>query len=291
MIRGGNVISMKWPTRKFLLSVIIASLSITAVLGIIGVLWNRPWRNRRENTRQRDRGRCRECLDAVLREAGDISIAPRGAGDRHPECMPRRGYRPLCHLAGCQWPGRCHDADSRGAVPPCGRLDARLSDACMAYIQPADENRRACDDSLYRRRRAHRELRGVPRLRPGQRELPEGTNGGPDPGCAWHHPAPAPASLRTATVRYCGGRRHCPPPVAEPFGREAASSSVTLTGRDGRKPGTSAVAAGKDRGPRAPAYWRDVRFGPAGLSPRVVRVRAASRLWFGRSAGHTSRLT
>jgi hypothetical protein len=30
---------MKWPTRKFLLSVIIASLSITAVLGIIGVLW------------------------------------------------------------------------------------------------------------------------------------------------------------------------------------------------------------------------------------------------------------
>jgi hypothetical protein len=39
MIRGGNVISMKWPTRKFLLSVIIASLSITAVLGIIGVLW------------------------------------------------------------------------------------------------------------------------------------------------------------------------------------------------------------------------------------------------------------
>ena len=39
MIRGGNVISMKWPTRKFLLSVIIASLSITAVLAIIGVLW------------------------------------------------------------------------------------------------------------------------------------------------------------------------------------------------------------------------------------------------------------
>jgi hypothetical protein len=30
---------MKWPPRKFLLSVIIASLSITAVLGIIGVLW------------------------------------------------------------------------------------------------------------------------------------------------------------------------------------------------------------------------------------------------------------
>jgi hypothetical protein len=30
---------MKWPTRKFLLNVIIASLSITAVLGIIGVLW------------------------------------------------------------------------------------------------------------------------------------------------------------------------------------------------------------------------------------------------------------
>lgn len=30
---------MKWPTRKFLLSVIIVSLSITAVLGIIGVLW------------------------------------------------------------------------------------------------------------------------------------------------------------------------------------------------------------------------------------------------------------
>jgi hypothetical protein len=30
---------MKWPTRKFLLSVIIASLLITAVLGIIGVLW------------------------------------------------------------------------------------------------------------------------------------------------------------------------------------------------------------------------------------------------------------
>ena len=168
MIRGGNVISMKWPTRKFLLSVIIASLSITAVLGIIGVLWNRPWRNRRENTRQRDRGRCRECLDAVLREAGDISIAPRGAGDRHPECMPRRGYRPLCHLAGCQWPGRCHDADSRGAVPPCGRLDARLSDACMAYIQPADENRRACDDSLYRRRRAHRQLVVFPGFDPGR---------------------------------------------------------------------------------------------------------------------------
>src|SRR6266567_867337 len=33
-----TVISMKLPTRKFLLSVIIASLSITAVLGIIGVL-------------------------------------------------------------------------------------------------------------------------------------------------------------------------------------------------------------------------------------------------------------
>ena len=30
---------MKWPTRKFLLNVIIASLSITAVLGIAGVLW------------------------------------------------------------------------------------------------------------------------------------------------------------------------------------------------------------------------------------------------------------
>jgi hypothetical protein len=30
---------MKWPTRKFLLTVIIASLSITAVLGIVSVLW------------------------------------------------------------------------------------------------------------------------------------------------------------------------------------------------------------------------------------------------------------
>jgi hypothetical protein len=30
---------MKWPPRKFLLNVIIASLSITAVLGIIAVLW------------------------------------------------------------------------------------------------------------------------------------------------------------------------------------------------------------------------------------------------------------
>jgi hypothetical protein len=44
MVREGeiqkrNVRFMKWPTRKFLLSVIIASLSITAVLGIIGVLW------------------------------------------------------------------------------------------------------------------------------------------------------------------------------------------------------------------------------------------------------------
>src|SRR5260370_40664187 len=60
----------------------------------------RPWRNRRENTRQRDRGRCRECLDAVLRRAGEISIAPRGAGDRPPECMLVRVYRPLCRLSG-----------------------------------------------------------------------------------------------------------------------------------------------------------------------------------------------
>src|SRR3982074_234015 len=38
-IQARNVIFMKLPTRKFLLSFIIASLSITAMLGIIGVLW------------------------------------------------------------------------------------------------------------------------------------------------------------------------------------------------------------------------------------------------------------
>jgi IS30 family transposase len=73
--------------------------------------------------------------------------------------------------------------------------------------------------------------------------------------------------------------------IARGIGRCASTVCREVAANGGREryracdAGCGGLARGIIAAARASAWWRDVRFGHAGLSPRVARTRVASRAW------------